>query len=256
MSATPEWAELMRNAVEGHAFELHTAMPGQIVRVHTSADGKHQFVDVQPCLRRAVPVDADDPETTATTPFVEEDLPVLPMVPVAFQQGGGFFLSFPLQPGDFVLLIFAERSIDRWIETASKANQRTVSTGDVGVHVLEGAIAIPCGPAPRANLLADVSGTDLVIGKDGGSAIRIKPNGEIHLGDASPASALALATKVATELNRVKSDLDSLKIKLAAHFHTSVAGGGPTSPPTSPADFSAWVPSTPASTASDKVKAD
>ena len=165
-AATPEWAELLQQAVAAQLFEVHTSMPGQVVAVYADAKSKHQFVDVRPCLRRALPADDDNPK-----PFVEEDLPVLPRVPVGFPQGGGFFVSVPLNKGDFVTLVFAERSIDRWIATARKQNGATISTGDIGTHSLDGAIALPFGPAPAGELLEGVSGSDLVLGHVSGTPL-------------------------------------------------------------------------------------
>ena len=51
--------------------------------------------------------------------LVSEQLPVLSDVPVLFPRAGGFFISFPIQPGDFVQLVFNEVSIDDWMAGAS-----------------------------------------------------------------------------------------------------------------------------------------
>jgi hypothetical protein len=163
-AATPEWTELLQLAVEAKLFELHTSMPGQVVAVHSDAKSKRQFVDVRPTLRRCLEAEPD-----SAAPFVEEELPVLPRVPVGYPQGGGWFVCWPLKPGDFVTLVFAERSIDRWIATARKSRQAAVSTGDVGTHTLDGAIALPMGPAPSAELLQHVDAAKLVLGHASGT---------------------------------------------------------------------------------------
>lgn len=211
-AATPEWAELLQEAVAAGLLEVHTGMPGQVVAVHDGA-GKRQFVDVRPCLRRAIEADEESAE-----PFVEEELPILPRVPVGFPQGGGFFVSFPLIPGDFVYVVFAERSLDRFIATARKAQQKAISTGDIGTHSLDGAFALPNGPAPSANLLEGVSGTDLVIGLSGGTTIHVKLNGEIHLGSNAAADYVALAALV-------KSELQALWDALGTHTHVVATTG-------------------------------
>lgn len=164
--ATPEWTELLQLAVEARLFEVHTSLPGQVVAVHSDAKSKRQFVDVRPSLRRCLEA---APESAA--PFVEEELPVLPRVPVGYPQGGGWFVAWPLKPGDFVTLVFAERSIDRWIATARKSRQAAISTGDVGTHSLDGAIALPVGPAPAAELLQGVEPDKLVLGHVSGSPL-------------------------------------------------------------------------------------
>jgi Phage protein Gp138 N-terminal domain len=201
-AATPELADLLQAAVQSALFELHTAMPGQVVAVQAGALGR-QFVDVRPCLKRSLEVDDDDPGVTA--PFIEEELPTLPRVPVGYPQGGGFFVSLPLQVGDFVLLVFCERSIDRWLATASKARQAAVSTGDVGLHLLDGAVALPLGPAPLRELLGHVSGTDLVLGHVSGTPLlamaadgtvtlkgTLVVSGEVTAGASNPATQVAL----------------------------------------------------------------
>lgn len=165
-AATPEWLELLQLAVETRLFEVHTSMPGQVVAVHSDASSKRQYCDVRPCLRRCL--EADE---ASAVPFVEEELPVIPRVPIGYPQGGGWFVSYPLQPGDFVTLVFSERSIDRWIATAKKARQQSISTGDVGTHTLDGAIALPVGPAPAGELLEGVSGADMVLGHVSGSPL-------------------------------------------------------------------------------------
>lgn len=171
--ATPEWTELLQLAVESRVFEVHTAMPGQVVAVHSDAKAKRQYVDVKPCLRRCLEADASGalPAGSTLAVFEEEELPVLPRVPVGYPQGGGWFVSWPLAVGDFVTLVFAERSIDRWIATARKSRQQTISTGDVGTHTLDGAIALPCGPAPQPELLEGVSGSELVLGHVSGTPL-------------------------------------------------------------------------------------
>lgn len=208
--ANPEWAELMQTAAAAAIFEVHTSMPGQIVAVRSDSSSKRQYVDVRPSLRRLLDTDLD-----AADPLIEEELPVLPNVPVAFMQGGGFFISVPLAVGDFVTVVFAERSIDRWLATARKASQVATSTGDVGTHTLDGAIALPVGPAPLGELLDGVSGSDLVIGRSGGIVLQMNAS-TINAGSPSASDFVALAALV-------KSQLQSLWDALNTHTHI-VAG--------------------------------
>jgi hypothetical protein len=195
---TPSQLDLISAVVNSMLGNVHTCMPGEVVRVFADATNKGQFVDVLPSLQRAAFDELGAP--------VNETLPIVPMVPVAYMQGGGFFISVPLAVGDFVLLLFAERSIDQWLQTAHKHSQRAVDPGDVGLHPLEGAIALPCGPAPRPELLAGVDALDLVIARAGGPQLRVQHDGtvkvvgdlvvtgEVYAGAASPASTRALTT--------------------------------------------------------------
>jgi hypothetical protein len=77
---------------------LHTMMPGIIA----SYDANTQTASVQPALKRI---------------FTEKgavNLPLCVDVPVAFPGGGGYFLTFPVKPGDECVLQFSERAIDFW----------------------------------------------------------------------------------------------------------------------------------------------
>lgn len=239
-------------ALQSALAGVHTCMPAEVMRVHEGAH-KRQFVDVLPGLTRAAA--NEDGE------LVDEQLPVIPMVPVGYYQGGGFFISVPLQPGDIVLVLFAERSIDQWIEVAKKGSQRAINPGDVSTHSLQGAIALPCGPAPRSALLANVSATDLVIGHDSGARVHISPSGVIHGGDESGAEFVALADKVTTELNRIKDDLTTLKTAIGTGFTgvgaSTAANGaaGKTAFEGALAGPPAW-PSSPGDVAATKLKAD
>jgi hypothetical protein len=248
--ATPELGDLLQAAAEQSRFELHTAMPGQITAIYSGED-KLQFADVLPCLRRQLPTEVDNP-----APLVDEDLPILPRVPIAFVQGGGWFISVPMKVGDFVLVVFAERSIDRWIATAKKSSQATISPGDVGMHTLDGAIALPVGPAPKGELLQGVSASELVIGKSGGILISMSDS-LLQLGAISGTDFVALAGKTKTELDSFKSDITTLKSAIGSGFTAvgvAMAANGPAGK-TAFDSAAASVPHSPASVAATKVKA-
>lgn len=154
----------MNMAIRSKTTDLHVAMPAKV----TSYDASAQTVDVIPCLNRHLP--------DGQGGFVSEALPKLADIPVCFPRGGGFFCSFPIAPGDYVLLVFAERNIAMWRSTGNQGDP-----GDVGTHTLDGAIAIP-GVYPDANALSDASSTNLVLGKDGGKSVQVTPGGEVILG--------------------------------------------------------------------------
>jgi hypothetical protein len=218
-SATPELGDLLQAAAEQSRFELHTAMPGQITAIYSGED-KLQFCDVLPCLRRQLPTEVDNP-----APLVEEDLPILPRVPIAFPQGGGWFVSLPMKVGDFVLVVFAERSIDRWIATASKGSQATISPGDVGMHTLDGAMALPLGPAPKGALLEGVSATELVIGKSGGGMLISLSDSLVQLAATTGNDFVSLAGKVKTEVDKVWDKVNSHTHTVTGTCPAGTAGG-------------------------------
>jgi Phage protein Gp138 N-terminal domain len=136
------------------------------------------------------------------------------MVPVGYVQGGGFFLSLPLRVGDVVLLVFAERSLDAWIESARAGKQSPIVPGDLSMHTLQGAVALPCGPAPRSGLLQGVDAADLVIGKsDGTILLRLTAAGQAVLVEGT--QFVALANLVLDRLNTIQTTFDG-------HTHPAV----------------------------------
>jgi hypothetical protein len=230
--------------------DLHTCMPAEIVAVRDGGADKRQFVDVQPMLQRVI-IDENGEQQN-------ESLPVVQMVPVAYMQGGGFFISMPLAVGDTVLLVFAERSLDTWIQNAQRASRQPVMPGDLSMHSLEGAIAMPCGPAPRSALLTGVDAADLVVATATGTVLaRFKANGQVSIAEGT--QFVALANLVATELDRIKGDINSLKSAVSEGFKAGGASGpgfaGGAVMDTAFQALVVGVPSSPASVAATKTKA-
>ncbi len=188
MTVIPSALDVQDEATRQTLADLHTCMPAEVVAVRSGSRDQRQFVDVLPMVQRSV-LDADGMP-------VDEAFPVLQMVPVGYMQGGGFFVSMPLRIGDVVLVVFAERSLDTWIENAIPGARSPVVPGDLSTHSLQGAIALPLGPAPRAALAAGVDGADMVIGTVGGTVLaRFKADGSVSFAEGA-GGYIALSAKV------------------------------------------------------------
>jgi hypothetical protein len=184
MTQTPTLAQLIKQAIENRMLDVHTAIIAKVERY----DHQKQLVDVSPVLKRQ-----------------DENLPMLCDVPVLFPRAGGFFISLPIQPGDFVQVIFNESAIDDFLaESAS-------SIDSVSRFSLQGAVVIP-GIFPQSMALKDAHQINLVLGKENGVHIHI--DGEkIRLGSDSANEALALAKKVHDELQKIHQ-------AFASHVHS------------------------------------
>ena len=207
-SRSPTLSEVLRVALDARLADLHVSLPGRVERY----DPKTKLADVKPLLKSTV-IDDEDNEQKVS-------LPVIPNVPVVFQGAGGFRVTFPVQPGDTVLLVFAERSIDRWISQGGE-----VDPVDLRQHALADAIAVPgLNDVPRA--WSD-AGTHMTAGKDGGPQIHFKEN-LIELG-AEGGEGVALG-------NTLSQFLAKLILWLNAHTHP-VSGtlAGKSLPPIDPA---------------------
>lgn len=250
MTVLPSQIEIEQATIANMLSDLHTCMPGEVVAVRTGPDAR-QFVDVLPMLKRAVIDEEGEPR--------DEALPLLQMVPVGYLQGGGFFLSVPLRIGDVVLLVFAERSLDSWIETASPGARTPATPGDLSTHSLQGAVALPYGPRPRAALLVGVDAGDMVVGTSSGTILaRFKADGSVVL--AEGINFVALANLVAIELARIQADLTTLKAAVSTGFGTvlvppSPAAGATNGAAAAAAFAGAFTPSAPGSVAATKTKA-
>lgn len=208
-------AQVLRDHAEARLMDVHTAMPGRV----EAYDSATQLADVKPLLKR-VYVDAEGNELV-------ESLPVIPSVPVAFPRGGGYFISFPVEPGDYVELIFCERSIDQWMAQGGE-----VDPADPRLHPLDGAVAI-AGVYPSTEALPDAHAENMALGKSGGKQIHIKA-ATIALGAESPSDKVALAGLVKAQLDGIKADLDSIKLWGGAIGHTHMTSLGPSGPPLPP----------------------
>ncbi len=230
----PTLADVITQAMETRLSDLHVALPAQVM----AYDPTLQTVDVKPMLTRVIETD------TGELPDV---LPVIPAVPVAFPRAGNFFVSFPIKPGDFVLLVFVERSMDEWWATGVEA-----LPGDLRKHSLADAVAIPGVYPATLPIAPPAHATNMVLGTGPGQ-VHITPAGEVRLGLEAAVSFVALAQAVDTELTAVKADLEALKTLLSTHVHTGVTTGAGASGPS--ADFASYTPHTPATVAATKVKA-
>jgi hypothetical protein len=170
-------------------FDVHTAL---IARVENYS-AKKQLVDVSPVLARQY--------KNREGALVLEHMPMICDVPVLFPRGGGYFISFPIQPGDFVQLIFNETELDGWLDESEPTiihNQR---------FTLQGAVAIP-GIFPTSKALVDAHETNFAMGREQGLQIHIDDE-KIRLGSDDARDALAIANIVKTELELLRTAVTS-----------------------------------------------
>ncbi len=172
-------------------------------------------------------------ELAVKSPFFRGDgerdydtFPVIPAVPVVWPRGGGYVMTLPLQPGDFVWLMFSEASLAEWRTTGQVSEPTDARRHSIGYpYAIPGAFpdVSPLSPEPTQDIPNRT--TKMVIGADGGNAqIVIDKNPlapMIQIGrDAS--DFVALATLVQTAL-------DAIRTWANTHAHTGVTTGVGTS---------------------------
>lgn len=154
MSRTPDLAEIVNGAIAAAFDGLEVSAPGRVV----AYDAATQRADVQPLIKRRHYDELGN--------LVSEQLPVIPSVPVAFQGGGGMSVTFPIQVGDPVFLVFAGGSMDKWAEASA---DQAVDPDWYARHSLADAVAIP-GLRNARNARPSPPADHVRIGTDSGSA--------------------------------------------------------------------------------------
>lgn len=184
-------AELVDAAIRARLFDVLTTLPGQV----QSYDRATQTVDVQP-----LPASYQDGEPVAW--------PILRAVPVAFPRAGGAAITWPIVAGDFVLLHFTSRSLDRWLATGDGGDPQSPRA-----QHLADAVAVP-GVWPGTSRLAGLPSTPRL-------ELRAPTGGKIALGDGATEAAVLGAT--------LRAELATVLSLLANHTH-AVAGAVATAP--------------------------
>lgn len=104
------------------------------------------------------------------------DLPVLSDVPIVFPRGGGFNLTFPVQAGDEVLVVFADTAIDSWFQNGGSGNSQVSQRR----HSLSDAVAI-LGLASAKHSPAAYSSSECQLTSDDGSVAISLSSGTITI---------------------------------------------------------------------------
>lgn len=250
---TPGPVEAIGYAARREIAKVRTTVPGVI----EAYDAATQSAEVKVVIKRQ----------TVEGVYFED--PVLVAVPVAFPQGGGFALHYPLAKGDPVTLVACERSLEEWLAAASPTT--IVEPSDPRRHDLQDAIVMPgvsvfAQPIPAAMARTDAITLGL---RDGSATVSVADDGaitldngacsitlgaggsidqisgDIKLGDLA-AVALAKAGLVSTNFTNIAAVLGPI---VTAWNAVAGAGGGPLIVPATPLP-----PYSPTDTATTKVK--
>lgn len=153
---SPSLADLLQIAIDRSIEGVNVAIPARV----ESYNALKQSINAQPLIRRGYTDENGDRQV--------ETLPIVTNVPVAFPGAGGFRLTMPVTKGDTVLLIFSQRSLDKWLTKGG-----LVDPNDDRTHDMSDAVAI-LGVRSFANPLVDAPTSHASLGKDGGTQIQCK----------------------------------------------------------------------------------
>jgi len=174
---------VLETAIDSRLKELHTCLPAII----KTFDPATQLIDAQPTLQRKI-----DGELV--------NLPMLLDVPIRFFKSKTFSLSCPIEVGDHVLIIFAERSIDNWLLSGE-----IKSPENIRKHSLSDAFAIPF-MYPQTDVIESFDPVNFVI-KCNSGFIKLTPSGNVLLnGDSDNAVSFA---DMKTAFDNLKTELNT-----------------------------------------------
>lgn len=139
-------------ALDSLQARLWTALPGIV----DSFDADRLVCNVQTTIL----INARDPQGNIQALRI----PTLLDCPVVFPSGGGVSLTFPLQVGDEVLVIFASRCIDSWWQLSGVQGQAVMR-----MHDLSDGFVIP-GPRSQPNKYT-ASTTEVQLRTDDGTTL-------------------------------------------------------------------------------------
>lgn len=200
----PGFAEVIRNSLEGRISTVHTSLPAVV----TAYDENKQRCSVQPLIKNSFL----DEEGTRQI----ESFPIVNGVPVVFPGGGGFRATFPISDGSLSiegqtvpattgLLIFSERSMDTWLSGHGQLVDPEIDQ----LHDLSDGIFL-AGLNPFGAPLSSCPASHATIGADSGVQAHFHRQ-IIALGDESGNDFVALAQKVISDFNDLKSHFSAVE---------------------------------------------
>ena len=155
--------EAMRSALFGAQSRLWTSLPGIV----DSFDPARMVCNVQPTITALARRDDG---------VIDEiQMPLLLDCPVVFPGGGGVTLTFPIAPGDEVLVVFASRCIDSWWQLGGVQGQ-----AELRMHNLSDGFVLPGVRSQPRRLPVDTTAAQLR-SDDGATYIEILPGGKVRI---------------------------------------------------------------------------
>lgn len=210
----PTLAQVISQAITFVLSNVHTSMPGRV----ESYDQSTGLANVQPTLKRKY---ASEDEAT--------EMPIISNVPVVMQRSSNAIIKTPLLPGDYVLLVFSERGIDRWLQ-----NGGVVDPLDSAMFALNDAVAIPGlypnGEPPKPNAAStsvEISnGTAHVEVSQDGTVRMVADNATVEIDQAG--NATVTGTKITLESTNVNLGDESGDFLLRASDLANIQATGVT----------------------------
>lgn len=203
--------EGFRSAIDGFLLNTWTALPG-IVQAFYPA---RMTCDVQVSVKFQQLL-STAPEGSPNPVWIT--MSVIPDVPVVFQGGGGFALTFTPKLGDECLVVFSSRCIDGWWEKGGVQLQPVLRH-----HSLSDGFCI-IGPRSLPNVLAGISPNAQLRTADGTAYIELTAAGKVNI--VAPGGVTITGDLAVTGKTTGTKEGTFNGIPVSAHLHGGVTPGG------------------------------
>lgn len=195
----PSELEILQAAQKRSLNSVHTSLPGVV----KSYNGLLQTAEVELTIQL--------PSANGTLHTV----PPLLDVPVVFPRGGGFAVTFPLDSGDGVLVVFSEEDYSKWRLTDSSPVEPSIRRRH-GIYpfAIPGAFSLPNTLTPL-----QIDGSAAYLSHSSGTGVKVSSSG-VQLGALDPISELgldfvALSTSVDSQLEEIRDLLKTWTVVAA-----------------------------------------
>lgn len=202
----PTEVDAIDQALDGLLARIRTATPGEVITYNPAT----QRADVQPSIKLRM-VDGKI-----------RSMPPVTSAPVLWPRFGGFRIEGELAPGDTVLLIVCDRSIDKW-----RSKGGLVDPVEARKHSITDAVVLPSLWPDIVPMTGRAVGELLVGAEDGRAGLRIAKTGTVVIEAATEIKFGTAATEGLVKGAVFRSLYNS-------HTHTAPSGGGTTTTPLVP----------------------
>lgn len=192
-------APTFRGLIQSLCGDLLTEVSTCKVASVETYDPARQKITAQPLIRTSYLDEAGERQT--------ERPAAIQNVPVAFFGCGKYRITFPIKRGDLVLLVFSDRSLDKWLQVGGE-----LDPGDDRQHNINDAIALP-GVFDFAHVPTDAPTDALCIHAD-----------KILLGSSAASTAIGLSTDSSVQIRDV---VDSSDFADAIVAYVAAVAGSP-----------------------------
>lgn len=210
---TQSESDALKTMIKRMGAGMRMAIPAKV----TSFDVITQMVTAVPVIRKIQTIDGVK-KTIEMPPVIN--------VPMVFPHGqtAGFALTVPILPGDTVLLIIADRSIDKWVEFSGI--QDPVESVESRAHDITDSLAI-VGATPNPVALANYQTDGIELrNKDRSMSVKVT-NNKIVLTAGSKSFTMNKDGNITTDADiTTTGDVIAGTISLKTHVHGGVQSGG------------------------------